>query len=66
MDRSDAEKSIKQRGGKVSGSVSKKTNYVLAGASPGSKLTKAEELGITILDEKQFRELLNSAARTER
>jgi DNA ligase (NAD+) len=65
MDRSDAEKSIKQRGGKVSGSVSKKTNYVLVGASPGSKLAKAEELGITIIDESQFRELLNTAVRKE-
>ena len=60
MDRGDAEKSIKQRGGKVSSSVSKKTDYVLVGASPGSKLTKAEELGITVIDEGQFRELLNT------
>jgi DNA ligase (NAD+) len=58
MDRDSAEKSIKRRGGKVSSSVSKKTDYVLVGASPGSKLAKAQELGITIIDEVQFRQLL--------
>lgn len=58
MDRDTAEKSIKRRGGKVSGSVSKKTDYVLVGASPGSKLAKAQELGITIIDEAQFRQLI--------
>lgn len=58
MDRDTAEKSIKRRGGKVSGSVSKKTDYVLVGASPGSKLAKAQELGITIIDEVQFRRLI--------
>lgn len=58
MDRDTAEKSIKRRGGKVSGSVSKKTDYVLVGASPGSKLAKAQELGITIIDEVQFRQLI--------
>ena len=41
-------------GGKVSGSVSKKTDFVLAGAEAGSKLTKAQELGVTILDEAEF------------
>jgi DNA ligase (NAD+) len=59
MDRLDAEKSIKARGGKISSSVSKKTDYVLAGASPGSKLSKAQELGITVIDEEQFRTLLD-------
>ncbi|CAN5167137.1 NAD-dependent DNA ligase LigA [soil metagenome] len=58
MDRDSAEKSIRRRGGKISGSVSKKTDYVLVGASPGSKLAKAQELGITIIDEVQFRQLL--------
>jgi DNA ligase (NAD+) len=57
MERDSAEKAIKRRGGKVSGSVSKKTDYVLVGASPGSKLAKAQELGITIIDEEQFRKL---------
>lgn len=60
MDRGDAEKSIKRRGGKVSSSVSKKTDYVVVGASPGSKLARAEELGITVIDEGQFRTLLEN------
>jgi DNA ligase (NAD+) len=59
LDRSEAEKMIKARGGKVTSSVSKKTDYVVAGASAGSKLTKAGELGITVIDEAQFRALLN-------
>jgi DNA ligase (NAD+) len=57
MERDTAEKNIKRRGGKVSSSVSKKTDYVIVGASPGSKLSKAQELGITIIDEAQFRKL---------
>ncbi len=51
MSRDQAQALIEQAGGKVSGSVSKKTSYVVAGAEAGSKLAKAEELGITILDE---------------
>jgi DNA ligase (NAD+) len=51
MSRDAAQALIEQAGGKVSGSVSKKTSYVVAGAEAGSKLAKAEELGITILDE---------------
>ena len=43
----------------MTGSVSKKTDYVVAGAEAGSKLEKAEKLGIMILDESQFKELLN-------
>jgi DNA ligase (NAD+) len=58
MDRGDAEKLIKAHGGKVSSSVSKKTDYVLAGEKAGSKLDKAQELGITVIDEAQFRELI--------
>jgi DNA ligase (NAD+) len=58
MDRLTAEKSIKERGGKASSSVSKKTDYVIAGANPGSKLTHAQELGITVIDETQFKQLL--------
>ncbi len=58
LDRAQAEKMIKDRGGKASGSVSKKTDYVVAGASAGSKLAKAQELGITVLDEAQFKELM--------
>ena len=51
MSRDEASKLIKARGGKVSGSVSKKTSYVVAGESAGSKLTNAQNLGIPILDE---------------
>ncbi len=49
---------IKKRGGKVSGSVSSKTDYVLAGEDPGSKYDKAKELGILILSEEQFEKML--------
>jgi DNA ligase (NAD+) len=58
MSREDATAAIQSQGGKVTGSVSKKTSYVVAGADPGSKLTKAETLGIPILDEAGFRQLL--------
>lgn len=51
MKRSDAKKLIEDFGGKVSGSVSKKTNYVVAGEDAGSKLIKAQELGIEIISE---------------
>ena len=56
--RDQAKGLIKDRGGKVTGSVSKKTDFVLVGDSPGSKLDKAEELGIKTLTEKQFEKLL--------
>jgi DNA ligase (NAD+) len=58
MTREAARDAIVQRGGKVSGSVSKKTDYIVAGADPGSKLDKARDLGITVLDEAAFAELL--------
>ena len=54
MTRDEASEIIKKNGGKVSGSVSKKTSYVLAGEEAGSKLTKAKELGIQIIDEEAF------------
>ncbi|MSZ35191.1 MAG: NAD-dependent DNA ligase LigA, partial [Actinobacteria bacterium] len=49
---------IADHGGKASSSVSKKTDYVLVGADPGSKLAKAQELGVAIIDEDQFKALL--------
>lgn len=52
--RSEATRMIEERGGKVSGSVSRKTSYVLAGEDAGSKLDKAVQLGITIIDEETF------------
>lgn len=54
MKREEAKKMIELRGGKVSGSVSKKTSFVLAGEAAGSKLTKANELGIPVLTEQEF------------
>jgi len=60
MTRDEAGDKIKLRGGKVSGSVSKKTSYLAAGASAGSKLAKAEALGVTILSEEQLIALLGS------
>src|SRR5208282_5109172 len=54
MTREEAKAKIEARGGKVTGSVSKKTNFVLAGEEAGSKLTKAQELGVKILDEAEF------------
>ncbi len=58
MSRPDAEAKIKALGGKTSGSVSKKTSLIVAGAEAGSKLDKARELGITVLSESEFLEML--------
>src|SRR5581483_8815188 len=58
MSREAATEAIESRGGKVSGSVSKKTHFFVAGADPGSKLAKAESLGVQVLDEAAFRALL--------
>ncbi|HEY9085723.1 MAG TPA: helix-hairpin-helix domain-containing protein, partial [Candidatus Tyrphobacter sp.] len=58
--REAATEMIEDAGGKVSGSVSKKTDYVVAGDSPGSKLAKAEALRVPILDEEGLRKLLRS------
>lgn len=59
LKRDEAKEMIEKRGGKCSGSVSKKTTYVLAGEEAGSKLTKANELGITVINEAQFRQMLD-------
>jgi DNA ligase (NAD+) len=56
--REEAQAAIEARGGKVSSSVSKKTNYVVAGDAPGSKLDKAKDLGVTVITEDQFIKLL--------
>ena len=58
--RTEAAKEITSRGGKVAGSVSKKTSYVVAGADPGSKLDKAEALGVPVLDEPAFEALIRA------
>ncbi|MEP7147928.1 MAG: NAD-dependent DNA ligase LigA [Acidobacteriota bacterium] len=59
--RDEASKLIEERGGRVSSSVSKKTDYVLAGSEAGSKLIKAESLGVTVLDEEEFRLMFETA-----
>lgn len=58
MTRTEASAVIEKFGGKVSGSVSKKTSYVLAGEDAGSKLTKAQQLGVSILSEDDFKQML--------
>ena len=58
LGRKEAQELIEKYGGKASGSVSKKTDYVLAGEAAGSKLTKANELGIPVLTEEEFKKLL--------
>jgi DNA ligase (NAD+) len=54
LSRKDAQDLIKELGGKAAGSVSKKTDLVVYGESPGSKLAKARELGVEAIDEQEF------------
>ena len=58
FDRAAAEEAIRAAGGRASGSVSKSTSYVVAGENAGSKLAKAQELGVPVLDEEGFRRVL--------
>lgn len=60
MSREDAKGFIEANGGKVSGSVSKKTSYLLAGEAAGSKLTKAQELGVPVIDEATLKEMVTN------
>jgi DNA ligase (NAD+) len=60
MSRTEAKEFIQANGGKVTGSVSKKTNYLLAGEKAGSKLTKAESLGVKVIGEDELKGLLYS------
>ena len=62
MTRAEAKQRIEERGGRVAASVSKKTDYLVAGADPGSKLEKARELGVEIIDEDAFGRLLEGAS----
>ena len=60
MTRRQAREMIEAAGGKVSGSVSHNTDYVVAGQSPGSKLAKAQDLGVEVIDEAAFIDLMNT------
>jgi len=61
LERSEAEKAVKARGGKATSSVSKNTSFLVVGASPGSKVAKAQQLNVPILDETEFLKLLEKS-----
>ncbi|MCP4172589.1 MAG: NAD-dependent DNA ligase LigA, partial [Fuerstiella sp.] len=60
MGRDEAKQLIRDHGGKAAGNVSKKTDFLVTGENSGSKLSKAEELGVTVLSEDQFLAMLES------
>ena len=59
--REEAKRKVEQLGGRVSSSVTKKTDYVVAGEEPGSKLEKAHKLGVKVIDEEEFMKMLKGA-----
>ena len=59
LSRDEAEELIRKNGGKATGAVSKRTSYVLAGEAAGSKLTKANDLGVPVIDEAAFLEMIH-------
>ena len=59
MSREEAKAEVIKRGGKITESISAKTNYVVAGENPGSKYERAKALGVKIIDEKEFLSLLS-------
>jgi DNA ligase (NAD+) len=61
LSRDQAKEMIRERGGSISGSVSRKTDYVLAGADPGSKLDEAKKLEVKVIDEQEFRAMIATA-----
>ena len=61
LTRSEAKKLVENAGGRVTSSVSLETDYVVAGADPGSKLESARELGVAVLDEASFLELMSES-----
>jgi DNA ligase (NAD+) len=60
LSRTEGEEMVRRAGGQVTSSVSRKTTYVVVGSDPGSKAEKAEELGVTVLDEAAFRALFTN------